>query len=85
MILMTGMWLLMPTTCLEGTGEKTGGGIAIYIKIGRECELSLKNGHKQVEGLWVRVRDQGNKKSLVAGVYYRPPDKVEPVDELFFL
>jgi len=33
----------------------------------------------------VRVRDGSNKGSLVAGIYYRPPDQLEPVDEAFFL
>lgn len=32
-----------------------------------------------------RVRNKSNKESLVAGVYYRPPDQVGPVDEAFFL
>ena len=31
------------------------------------------------------VRDQGSKGSLVIGVYYRPPDQSEPVDEVFYL
>jgi len=35
-----------------------GGGIALYIKGGIDCEeLSLKKGHKQIKSLWVRVRD----------------------------
>lgn len=35
-----------------------GGGIALYIKGGIDCEeLSLKNGHEQIKSLWVRVRD----------------------------
>jgi len=50
-----------------------------------ECEvLSLKSGHKQAESLCVRVRDRGNKGSLVADVYYRLPNQVEPVGEAFF-
>lgn len=35
-----------------------GGGIALYIKGGMDCEgPSLKNGHEQIKSLWVRVRD----------------------------
>lgn len=30
-------------------------------------------------------RDQGNKGTLVIGVYYRPADQAETVDEAFFL
>ena len=66
----------------EGRGES----VAIYIRKGIECEeLSLKNSHEQVESLWVTVRDQGSKGSLVIGVYYRRPGQTEPVDEAFFL
>jgi len=65
---------------------KRVGGIALYIKKSIQCEeLSLKNGHEQVESLWVRIRDRGNKGNLVVGVYYRPPDQGEPTDEAFFL
>jgi len=46
-------------------------------------ELSLKNGHEQVKSL--QVRDSGNKRSLVVGVYCRKYDQAEPVDEAFFL
>jgi len=48
-------------------------------------KLPLRNDHKQVKSLWVRIRDRGNKGSLVVGVYYRLPDQVESVDEAFFL
>jgi len=64
---------------------KRGGGIALYIKKSIECEeLSLKNSHEQVESLWVRIRDRGEKGNLVMGAYYRLPDQGEPADEAFF-
>jgi len=64
---------------------KRGGGVALYIKKSIQCEyLSLKNSHEQVESLWVRIRDRGNKGTLVMGVYYRLPDQGEPTDEAFF-
>ncbi|GAB0206445.1 hypothetical protein GRJ2_003110100 [Grus japonensis] len=63
-----------------------GGGVTLYIKKWIECEeLSLKNSHEQVESLWVRIRDRGNKGNLVVGVYYRPPDQGEPIDKAFLL
>lgn len=38
-------------------GRKRGGGVSPYIKRWIECkELSLKNGHEQVESLWVKIR-----------------------------
>ncbi|KAJ7428370.1 mitochondrial fission process protein 1 [Pitangus sulphuratus] len=63
-------------------------GIALYIKKWIECEklsLSLKNSHEQVESLWVRIRDGGNKGNIVVGVYYRLPDLGEPIDKAFLL
>ena len=41
------------------------------------------NSKKQVESLWVRIRERGNKGNLV--VYYRLPDQEELTDEAFFL
>ncbi|PKU34569.1 mitochondrial fission process protein 1 [Limosa lapponica baueri] len=66
--------------------EEDEEGVALYTKklIGCE-ELSLKNTHEQVESLWVRIRDGGNKRNLVVGVYYRPPDQGDPTDETFLL
>jgi len=65
---------------------KKGGGVALYIKKAIQCEeLSLKNSHEQVESLWVRIGDRGNKGKVVIGVYYRPSDQAEPADETFFL
>lgn len=41
--------------------KRRGRGVALSVKIGIECEeLSLKNDHKQVKSLYVRVRDQGS-------------------------
>jgi len=49
---------------------KRGQGIALYVKKWIQCEeLYLKNSHKQVESLRVRIRDRGNKGKLVVGVY----------------
>ena len=45
---------------------RRGESVALYIKERIECEeLSLKNGHKQVESLWVTVRVRSNKGRLV--------------------
>lgn len=52
---------------------KRGTQVALCIKRWNECEeLSLKNSHEEVESLWVRIRDPGNKGNLVPGVCYRP-------------
>lgn len=53
------------------------GEAALYIKKGIESEeLSLKIGPKQIKSLQVRLRDRGNKGSLVVSVYYRLSDQV---------
>ncbi|GAB0209484.1 hypothetical protein GRJ2_003414100 [Grus japonensis] len=65
---------------------RRGGGTALYVKKWIDCkQLTLKNSHEQVESLWVRIRDRGNKGNLVVSVYYRPPDQGEPIDEAFLL
>jgi len=70
----------------RGRWGKRGRSAALYINKWIECEeLSLKNSHKQVESLWVRISDRGNKGNFVVGVYYRPPGQGEPTDEAFFL
>lgn len=62
-----------------------GGGI-LYFKEGVQYEeLSLKNNHEEVEGLWVWVRDWGNKGTFVVGVCYRLPDQAEPIEAFFLL
>ena len=65
---------------------RRGGGVALYLKKTLQSEeLSLKNNHEQVGSLWVRIRERGNQGNLVVGVYYRPPDQEELIDEAFFL
>ena len=75
----------MATGCSQGTGRR-GGGIDLYIKKSIQYEeLFLKNIHKQVQSLCVRMRDRDNKVNLVLGDYHRLPDQGEPTDEAFFL
>jgi len=60
---------------------KRGGGFALHIKKTLQNEeLFLKNNHEQVESLWVRIGERGNKGNLVVGVYYRPPDQEDLID-----
>ncbi|KAJ7418962.1 hypothetical protein WISP_56946 [Willisornis vidua] len=58
--------------------------LAFYIKKWIDCEeLSLKSSHEQIERLWVRMRDLGNKVNLVIGVYFRLSNQGEPIDKAF--
>jgi len=63
---------------------KRGGGVALCIKKSvQHEEPSLQISREQVKSLWIRIR--GNKGNLVVGVYSRPPDQGEPIDEAVFL
>ncbi|PKU32961.1 mitochondrial fission process protein 1 [Limosa lapponica baueri] len=65
---------------------RRGGGVAVDAKTSTDCtELSLKNSNVQVKSLWVKIRNQAKKGNFVVGVYYRPPNQEEEVDEEFFL
>lgn len=44
---------------------------------------TLRSSQEWVESLWVRIRDGLNKGQLVVGLYYRPPDQENSVDEAF--
>jgi len=61
-----------------------GGGVALSVKEGINCrELSLRNSQERVESLWIKIWYGTNTEQLVVGVYYRPSDQEEPVDEAF--
>jgi len=51
--------------------------MTLCIRKGIEREkLSLKNDHKQIKSLKLRVSDRGNRRRLVTDVYYRPLDQI---------
>lgn len=55
---------------------RRGGRLAFCAKTGIDCtELSAKGSDAQGESLWVKIGDQDNKGTSVAGVYYRPSDQ----------
>lgn len=67
-------------TCEEGVEEA----LPSYIKEKIDCEeLFLKNGHKQIKSLWVKVRDWGKKGSLAAADHMIK--YVDSAHEVFFL
>ncbi|XP_050797305.1 uncharacterized protein LOC127045326 [Gopherus flavomarginatus] len=64
---------------------KKGGGVALYIKnVHTWTEVEMDIGDGSVESLWVRLKGVKNTGDVVLGVYYRPPNQVEEVDEAFF-
>ncbi|XP_065440587.1 mitoferrin-1 isoform X1 [Chrysemys picta bellii] len=64
---------------------KKGGGVALYIKnVHTWTEVEMDIGDGSVESLWVRLKGVKNKGDVMLGVYYRPPNQVEEVDEAFF-
>ena len=46
--------------------------------------LLLGANKEQVESLWFRIKGQAHKGDITVGVYYRPPDQEEEVDEAFY-
>jgi len=62
-----------------------GGGVAVYVREQLECiELCLGVDEEQVESFWVRIKGQAHTGDITVGVYYRPPDQDEEVDEAFY-
>jgi len=47
-------------------------------------ELCLGADEERVESLWVRIKGQPHMGDIIVGVYYRPPDQEEEVDEAFY-
>jgi len=63
---------------------RRGGGVALYVREQVECiELGL-GADERAESLWVRIKGQAHKGDVMVGVYYRPPDQQEEVDEAFY-
>lgn len=60
--------------------------LLLYVMKWIDCkELPMRNSHKQVAILWVKVRGGSKKRQLVVGIYYRLSDQGEPVDKAFWL
>ena len=50
-----------------------------------ECiELGLGANEEWVESLWVRIKGQAHKGDITVGVYHRPLDQEEEIDEAFY-
>jgi len=50
-----------------------------------ECiELCPGAEEEQVKSLWVRIKGQAHTGGIIVGVYYRPPDQEEEIDEAFY-
>jgi len=50
-----------------------------------ECiELCLGVDEERANSLWVRIKGQAHKRDSAVGLYYRPPDQEEEVDEAFY-
>ena len=61
-----------------------GGGVAFYVREQLECiELCLEADEERVESLWLRIKGLAQMGDTIVGVYHRPPDQEEEVDEAF--
>jgi len=47
-------------------------------------EFCLGEDEERVENLWVRIKGQPQMGDIIVGVYYRPHDQEEEVDEAFY-
>lgn len=63
---------------------KRGGGIDLYVREQLQCIEFYPGTDERGESLWVRIKGQADIGDIVAGVYYRPPDQEEEVDEAFY-
>jgi len=64
---------------------RKGGGFALYVREKLEwIELCLGADEERVDSLRVRIKGQVHVDDIVVGVYYRPPDQEEEVDEAFY-
>jgi len=64
---------------------RRGGGVALYVREQLECiEFGLGANEERVERLWVRIKGQAHTGDITVGVYYRPPDQEEEIDEAFY-
>jgi len=69
----------------KGGPTRRGGGVALYVMEQLECtELCLGANEEGVESIWVRIKGQPHMGDVIVGVYYRPPDQEEEVDEAFY-
>jgi len=82
---MTGMLSWMATHITKDRPTRRGGGVALYVREQLECiELWLGKDKEQVKSLSVRIKGQPHMGDVIVGVYYRPPDHDEEVDEAFY-
>jgi len=64
---------------------RRGGGVVLYVREQLECiELCLGADEERVKRLCVRIKGQFHMGDIIVGVYYRPPDQEEEVDEAFY-
>jgi len=64
---------------------KRGAGVSLNVREQLECiELGLGTDKERVESLWLRIKGQAHKGDITVGVYYRPPDQEQEVDEAFY-
>ncbi|CAM4500218.1 unnamed protein product [Lepidochelys kempii] len=63
---------------------RKGGGVALYVREWYDCSELWYETAEKPEYLWIKFRSVSNKSDVVVGVYYRPPDQGDEVDEAFF-
>jgi len=73
----------MAISSSEGIGEERGGGVTLDVRDCFDC-IQLNYCDDKVECLWVKMRGKANKADILLGVCYRPPNRDEEADEVFY-
>ncbi|RMC06974.1 hypothetical protein DUI87_16426 [Hirundo rustica rustica] len=69
--------------CRRDRQGRRGGGVALYIKQTFDT-VGIETKEDGAECLWVRIKGKTDKADILLGVCYRPPNKEEEVDNLFY-
>ena len=62
--------------------NRKGGGVALYVKNAHSCtEIQVDEPGNPIESIWIKISGARNRRSMIVGVYYRPPNQGEDEDE----
>ncbi|PKU34516.1 rna rnp complex-1-interacting phosphatase [Limosa lapponica baueri] len=78
-------WMAMYVLFTKDRPVGRSGKVVLYMREQLErIKLCLVADEESAENLWVRLKGQANMGDTTVGVYYRPPDQEEEVNEAFY-
>ncbi|RMB96791.1 hypothetical protein DUI87_26857 [Hirundo rustica rustica] len=60
-----------------------GGGVSLYVGEAFDT-MGIETNDNEVECLWVRIQGKASRADILLGVFYRPPNQEEEVENLFY-